>query len=110
MGFLQSPTWTVISIDINTLFIYQCASLPIFCSPRLQAILTKHNLIPIAIWENLHLPTVKLALYSRIKPIAGVYIIINLINGKMYVGSRSLGRMHLRFQRHLLSGRGSKLV
>ncbi len=41
----------------------------------------------------------------------GVYICINLVNGKMYVGSAALNRMFRRFRAHLyLAAGGSKLV
>jgi group I intron endonuclease len=48
--------------------------------------------------------------YKGIKGIAGVYVIINLIKGKLYVGSSILGHMQIRFNKHLYSGKGSKLV
>jgi group I intron endonuclease len=115
LGYNLSP-----KLINNTLFIctefsdnltlHSLTILPTICSPRLQAILTQYNLTPKAIWENLHLPGVKLQASQTIKSLAGVYIIINLINGDMYVGSGILARMHLRLHKHLFSGQGSKPV
>jgi len=58
----------------------------------------------------LQLPKIKKAVYQEIKTIAGIYVIINLVNGKLYVGSSILGRMQIRFHKHLFAGQGSKLV
>ena len=48
--------------------------------------------------------------YSELKSFAGIYLIINLVNGKMYVGSGTVGRIPMRFHKHFFSGKGSKLV
>lgn len=48
--------------------------------------------------------------YSELKSFAGIYLIINLVNGKMYVGSGTVGRIPMRFHKHLFSGKGSQLV
>lgn len=47
-------------------------------------------------------------MYPVVKQVAGVYMIANLITGEAYVGSTVLGRMHLRFHKHLFGGTGSK--
>jgi group I intron endonuclease len=66
------------------------------------------ELKPIYVWENLHLFGVKDLIYPSIKLVAGIYLIVNLVNGKMYVGSAMTGRMQVRFHRHLFAGSGSK--
>ena len=38
-------------------------------------------------WENLHLPGIKDIIAQPLKPVGGIYLIINLVNGEMYVGS-----------------------
>lgn len=65
---------------------------------------------PAGVYENLTDPFLKKQVKSDIKPLAGVYIILNLINGNTYVGSAITGRMPLRFHKHLDSLNGSKLV
>nr|YP_007475410.1 hypothetical protein H888_mgp35 [Microbotryum cf. violaceum BFL-2013]AGE14623.1 hypothetical protein [Microbotryum cf. violaceum BFL-2013] len=79
-------------------------------SARLKAILNKNGIKPVATWENLDSPTTKQTVTSSIKRCAGVYGIINLINGDMYVGSGICGRMHIRFHKHLYGLNGSHLV
>lgn len=81
--------------------------LPTAASPRLKTILEKHKLSPYGVWENLHLDGLKTKIPSAIKSIAGIYVIINLVNGKMYVGSAITGRMPLRFLKHLFYGQGN---
>ena len=61
-------------------------------------------------YENLHGPGVKSVAQNALKSFAGVYVIINLINGKTYVGSAITGRMSNRFHKHLFGLNGSKLV
>jgi group I intron endonuclease len=113
LGLYSSPKWiniiTLFNESINDGF-FKLTILPSVYSPRLQTILFKHNLTTQAAWENLQLPKIKKAVYQEIKTIAGIYVIINLINGKLYVGSSILGRMQIRFHKHLYSGQGSKLV
>lgn len=60
-----------------------------FKSDRLQKILIKHKFHPLTGWENLSTSN-RLEIYKAIKPIAGIYVIINLITGGMYVGSSAL--------------------
>lgn len=112
LGYKYSLTWMNITYDTPT---YNLAwtVITITCSPRLQAILAKHEITPKATFENLHLakqPGTKAQLYEGLKPLAGVYIIVNLTNGKTYVGSGIKARMHLRLHKHLFKGQGSKTV
>lgn len=99
-------------------------------SIRLTEILSRNKLSkPIQIIESTEIiPKISKSLVSQavqekfkkgssikktLNNIAGVYICINLINGKMYVGSASLNGMYRRFRGHLYLGanaRGSKLV
>lgn len=61
-------------------------------------------------FENLQNEGVKEQVINYIKPLAGVYIIVNLVNGNSYVGSAITGRMPNRFRNHLYRLNGSKLV
>ena len=76
----------------------------------LHAQIEKLGLKPLAVWENLHLNCIKDTVYPTIKPIAGVYMILNLVTGDIYVGSAITGKMPNRFHRHLFGLSGNKLV
>lgn len=60
--------------------------------------------------ENLDSDGVKSMASLAVKNIAGVYGIINLVNGKMYVGSAVLGRIQVRLYKHLYSLQGSPII
>jgi group I intron endonuclease len=86
-----------------------CSAAPLIYSERLQAFLSKHTAIkPILSWESLHLPNIKDSVYPALKRVAGIYLIVNLVTGESYVGSAVLGRMHIRFHKHLFGGTGNK--
>lgn len=109
-GFVISPKWTIY-LELNDLTSYSHhLTVPIVISTRLKAILDKNQIKPVAAWENLDLPTTKQTVMSSIRKNAGVYGIINLINGDIYVGSGINGRMHIRFHKHLYGLNGSYLV
>lgn len=55
-------------------------------------------------------PNIKLVILQTIKSLGGIYAIVNLITGDMYVGSAIVGRVGNRFHKHLFGGSGSKLV
>lgn len=82
----------------------------LFWSPRLETINFKYNINPVKVWENINLPYTKIDVYREVKSFAGIYLIINLVNGKLYVGSGTVGRIQLRFHKHLFSGKGKRLV
>nr|AYD91435.1 hypothetical protein [Volvariella volvacea] len=107
---LISLKWLNVVNDETTTLSLSYVAGPTIASSRLQSILDSHKLTPVAIWENLHLSEVKDDVLKVVKPLAGVYVIVNLINGKMYVGSATTGRMGNRFYKHLYGGNGSSLV
>jgi group I intron endonuclease len=86
------------------------ASLPTACSDRCAKHLTMLGVKPLGIWEDLHLDGIKDIVYPAIKPLAGVYMILNLITGDIYVGSAITGNMPNRFHKHLFGLNGNKLV
>jgi group I intron endonuclease len=45
-----------------------------------------------------------------IKPLAGIYMILNLITGDIYIGSAITGKMPNRFHKHLFGFSGSKIL
>lgn len=90
--------------------ILTCSALPLMCSPRLQTILERRGLMPVGVFENLHLLEVRLLAQNTIRHLAGVYAVVNLLNGKIYVGSGVTGALSMRLYRHLISLTGSKIV
>nr|WUR10626.1 GIY-YIG endonuclease [Elmerina hispida] len=84
-------------------------------SNRLSQLLLNHNLPnPVYILEhceNQKNVETKQSIKKTLNSISGVYVCINLVNGKMYVGSASLNSMFRRFRGHLyLAASGSKIV
>jgi group I intron endonuclease len=100
-----SPKW--LEIYNNEYLIVTSALLPLTPSLKLQEILSKNNLKPLRTWENLHQDGVKKAVQTRVKDIMGIYAIVNLVTGDLYVGSAVKGRMRNRFHKHLFGGTGS---
>ena len=80
-------------------------------SSPIKNILQKHNVSPRAIFEDLNKESTRKLLRSFLKSVTGIYIIVNKLNGKIYVGSAVQGQMYIRFYKHIISGKGgSKLV
>lgn len=109
LGFFYGQTWFTISnfdfdFDYMTLTPYSIAS------SRLKAILDKHNLKPVFIWEDLSISGIKEIISQALKNVCGIYAIINLVNGEMYVGSAVFGNIYNRFHRHLFGGSGNARV
>lgn len=79
-------------------------------SVRLKKILDKHNINPVYLVEDLTNPDTKKIVYRSLKSYSGIYIVVNLVTGKYYVGSAIVGNLYMRFHKHLFSLQGSKLV
>jgi group I intron endonuclease len=45
-----------------------------------------------------------------IKPLAGVYMILNLVTGDIYIGSAITGKMPNRFHKHLFGFSGNQIL
>lgn len=86
------------------------AVLPTTCSTRCSTYLAQLKVTPKAVFEDLHKDDAKQRVYPVIKPLAGVYLIINLVNGNTYVGSAITGNMPNRFHKHLFGFTGNKPV
>lgn len=108
LGLLNSPKW----LEINNLehLTMSLSLLPLIPSKKLQEILSRNKLNPIRRWENLNNPGVKQEVQKRVKNIGGIYAVINLVTGDMYIGSAVKGRMGNRFHKHLFGGTGSMIV
>ncbi|KAJ3113457.1 hypothetical protein HK100_001973 [Physocladia obscura] len=76
-------------------------------SERCAKHIKKLGLTPYAIYEDLATPGVKALVQEALKSNAGVYVIINLVNGNTYVGSAITNRMANRFHKHLFGLSGS---
>jgi group I intron endonuclease len=108
LGYLHSQTWLNLSdCELATMSLNAA---PLAVSSRLQNILRLHNLSPVKAWENLDQTGVKEVVKKAIRSLAGIYVIINLVNGDMYAGSAVTGRMFIRFHKHLYSLTGSVKV
>lgn len=60
-------------------------------------------------WDNLEDKKVRKNIINLVKNKTGIYIIINKINNKFYIGS-SINNLYLRFCKHLLNLNGNKLL
>lgn len=77
---------------------------------NLDLLLTKLSLNPILIFKNLHLKETQVKMKEVFKNKGGVYMIVNLVNNKYYVGSGFKNRLYIRFCSHLLYLIGSDLI
>jgi hypothetical protein len=98
LGYLNSQPWFIDEYDM-------ISALPIVASGTLQEILDRKGVKPVAVFENLG--DTKSKVLNMIKPLGGVYMIVNLITGDTYVGSAITGKMGNRFHKHLCGGKGS---
>lgn len=89
---------------------YLSVSSPLITSQRLQQFLEKHPIKPVLVFENLADTATKKVAYRSLKPFSGIYLIVNLVNGKYYVGSAVTGNLYMRFHRHLFAHTGNVLV
>lgn len=106
LGYLYySLKW--LEITNNTSLIMSSIFLPFTPSLKLQIILAKNKMSPVGRWENLDLPGSKKRVQTAVKDIGGIYAIINLVTGDMYIGSAVTGRIGNRFHKHLYGGTGS---
>lgn len=108
LGFI-SLKWVCFFNDVSNIQ-YASISLPIACSNRLQSFLDKHNIKPVMVFEYLTNPDTKKLAYRTLKPFSGIYLIVNLVNGKYYIGSAVTGNIYMRLHKHLFSKMGNVLV
>nr|YP_009568430.1 hypothetical protein [Drechslerella brochopaga]QBL02512.1 hypothetical protein [Drechslerella brochopaga] len=77
-------------------------------SPKLYTILKNNNIKAEFVFENLHLAKSRDRAKNVLRGLAGIYIIINLVDGvSMYVGSASTNRLHSRLMMHLYYLKGN---
>ena len=62
----------------------------------------------IKIYKDLHTIETQLLLKNENKHKTGIYCILNIINGKFYIGSAINNRINTRFRNHCIHGTGNK--
>lgn len=108
LGYIHSLT-----CDITYFFnITTAMAVVIVPSNKLKEILTKYEIIPEYILETTKDDNnkIKFSIKSLLNSFAGVYICINKVNGKIYVGSASQGRMYRRFRGHIYLAKGGSTI
>ena len=108
LGFIGLK-WVCFFNDVSNIQ-YASISLPIACSNRLQSFLDKHNIKPVMVFEDLTNPDTKKLAYRTLKPFSGIYLLVNLVNRKYYIGSAVTGNIYMRLHKHLFSKMGNVLV
>lgn len=92
------------------MFVISSSILPFGCSPRLQTVLGKHKIKPVFVFEDLVNTLTKPLVRRSLKSFAGIYMVVNLSDGKFYIGSAITGNLYSRFHKHLFSLVGSKVL
>jgi group I intron endonuclease len=109
LGYFLSLKRCEIIIHPDDLMVY--SSLPIIMSPRLSNIMKKHNIEPYAVFEDLHLSKSRDLAKDHLKDFAGIYLIVNLIDGSsFYVGSATTNRLYSRLMKHLYYLKGNSNI
>lgn len=75
----------------------------------LEELLKELNIKLLYAWDNLEDNKVRLNIINTVKNKTGIYIIINKINNKFYIGS-SNNKLYTRLCRHLLNLNGNKYL
>ena len=81
-----------------------------FISEELTKFISKKNLNPVFIYEDLADKTVKSRVLNDTRGLSGIYLILNKVTLDYYIGSASTGRFNARFSNHLFNFHGSKVV
>lgn len=76
----------------------------------LRSFLQKLSLKPVDIFIELDLETTRLHMKKTFMNKAGIYMIVNIINAKFYIGSAIGNRLYIRYNNHLLLNSGSKVL
>ena len=79
-------------------------------SERLKIFLNKYALKPLMIYDNLESKDTHILIKKTLSGKSGIYMIINLVNDKFYIGSASSDRLYVRFMNHLIYKTGSDIV
>nr|QID02851.1 hypothetical protein [Orbilia oligospora] len=111
LQFLAFPYFVTELYDAESFLIHfdlQYSYLHFSMSPKLYTILKNNNIKAEAVFENLHLAKSRDRAKNTLRDLAGIYIIINLVDGvSMYVGSASTNRLYSRLMMHLYYLKGN---
>jgi group I intron endonuclease len=77
---------------------------------RLKIFLQKLSLKPVDIFVKLDLETTRIQMKKTFINKSGIYMIVNIINNKFYIGSAIKNRLYIRYNNHLILYLGSKIV
>lgn len=108
LGYLISLKWCELYNHLHVPI--HCLTFPTIMSPKLSNLLEKHNIKPIAVFENLHFCKSRNKAKDCLKDLAGIYLIINLIDGSSYVGSATTNRLYTRLMKHLYYLKGNSSI
>jgi hypothetical protein len=81
LGYFISLKWC--NLYINPQDPILCLTLPTIMSPKLLNIFKKLNIKPIAVFENLQWDKSRNQAKYCLKDLAGIYLIINLVDGSL---------------------------
>jgi hypothetical protein len=99
--------------ELDTVVVMQAVILGFSLKPssKLNTILKKKNISSYKyILEYNPENPLNLPIKQTLNSIAGVYLCINLIDEKLYVGSAGINRMYRRYTGHLLNSKGGSIL
>ena len=107
LGYVNIAQNNLISLKLLWDFYVIISISPIFLTHKVTELLSCK---PVKIYDNLNsLDTLK-KIREDNKNKAGIYSIINKVNGKIYIGSAITGRIYERFRRYIKHGLGNKII
>lgn len=109
LGFIGQKWMYIYNVNITDIQSLSISTV-VTHNTRLKNILDKHNIKPVLLFENLTNSDTKKIAYRSLKPFSGIYMIVNLVTGKYYVGSAVTGNLYMRFHKHLFYFAGNKRV
>lgn len=103
MGYVAQYIYSFNLTGTGQFAAHSLSFLPIACSPRLSAILSSKSIVPVAVYEDLHLEGAKSKASNDLRGLSAVYAVENLNTGAMYVGSAITNRIANRLHKHLFT-------
>ncbi len=75
-----------------------------------EPIFKRLGIKPVYSFSNLDLEDTRIEIRQKVKGLAGIYMIYNLVSDDFYIGSGSTDRLYSRFSNHLIYLKGSKVL
>jgi group I intron endonuclease len=113
LGYLNSLTWFELNLISRNSNIESAENLYLFLllsNINNNGLLAINKLKPIKTYENLTIISTQLLIRNENKHKSAIYAIVNLINGKYYIGSAISNRINVRFRNHCIHGTGSSYL